>query len=248
MNAAALRTGSMAADTWLSGVTGLACYAADASGTDVSAAHLAALAGGRSAFFLAKVPVGDLAQLERFAAAGFRIVDTNVTLECPASQYAGAREPANVHPATPADREGVLDIAATAFHWSRFHRDPRLPRALADKVKRAWAEDCLIGKRGEEVLVLAEEGLPAGFLAVLKAGSAAVIDLVAVHPQRQGRRLGEALTQAFAARWAKRAERLRVGTQLANTAALRLYERLGFRVAEAKYVLHAHVRDGAVIT
>jgi dTDP-4-amino-4,6-dideoxy-D-galactose acyltransferase len=68
-----------------------------------------------------------------------------------------------------------------------------------------------------------------------------------VHPQRQGRGLGETLTQAFAARWASRAERLRVGTQLANTAALRLYERLGFRVAEASYVLHAHVRDGALM-
>ena len=247
MSAGVPRTGVMAADQWLSSVTGLACYSAGASGAEIGAGQLVALAGGRNAFFAAKVPVDDVVELERFLAAGFRIVDTNVTLECASAQYAGARESADVRPAAVSDREPVLEIAASAFRWSRFHRDPRFSRALADHVKRAWAENCLDGRRGDEVLVVLHNGAPAGFLAALKTGSVAVVDLVAVHPQRQGGGLGEALTQAFAARWASRAERLRVGTQLANTAALRLYQRLGFRVAEAKHVLHAHVRDGALV-
>ncbi|MEA3192947.1 MAG: hypothetical protein QOD26_1280 [Betaproteobacteria bacterium] len=228
----------MTADGWLTSVTGIACYSA---GAEIDAAQLAAK---RDGFFFTKVPVSEVTRLERFVAAGFRIVDTHVVLECAA---ASRREPKDVRKAIAADREPVLAIAERAFVWSRFHRDPRFPRELADRVKRAWAENCLAGKRGEEVLVVVENGMPAGFLAVLKAGNAAVIDLVAVHPERQGRKLGETLTQAFAARWAQRAEKLRVGTQLANTAAMRLYERMGFRVAEAKYVLHAHVRDGAVM-
>jgi dTDP-4-amino-4,6-dideoxy-D-galactose acyltransferase len=227
----------MTADPWLSGVTGLACYSA---GAPVDAAQLAAK---RNAFVFAKVPVSEVGQLERFVATGFRLVDTHVVLECTGARHA---EQKDVRTATVADHETVLAIAERAFGWSRFHRDPRFPRELADRVKRAWAENCLTGKRGEEVLVVVDQGRPAGFLAVVKAGDAAVIDLVAVHPERRGRRLGETLTQAFAARWAKRAERLRVGTQIANTAAMRLYERMGFRVAEAKYVLHAHVRDGVV--
>ena len=229
----------MTADDWLSGVTGLACYAADAN---ISAAQLAA--GPRDAFYFAKVPVSEVAQLERFVAAGFRLVDTHVVLECTGACYA---EPKAVRTAVASDREPVLAIAETAFQWSRFHRDPRFPKPLANRVKRAWAENCLAGRRGEEVLVIAEDDAPAGFLAVLKAGNAAVIDLIAVRPQSQGRRLGETLSHAFVARWTKRAECLRVGTQLANTAAMRLYERLGFRVAEAKYVLHAHRRDGMVL-
>lgn len=228
----------MKADDWLSDVTGMACYAVDA---EVGAAQLAAK---RNGFFFAKVPVSDVARLERFVGAGFRVVDTHVVLECAPTRSAEAKD---VRTAVASDLEPVLAIAGSAFRWSRFHRDPRFPRALADRVKRAWAENCLAGTRGEEVLVVTENGAPAGFLAVLKAGDAAVIDLVAVHPERQGRRLGETLTQAFAARWAGRAARLRVGTQLANTAAMRLYERLGFRVVEAKYVLHAHVRDGALV-
>jgi len=228
----------MTADGWLSSVTGIACYSAGAA---VDAAQLVAK---RDGFFFTKVPVSEVAQLERFVAAGFRIVDTHVVLECTGAQH---REPQAVRTAIASDHAPVLAIAERAFIWSRFHRDPRFPRELANRVKRAWAENCLAGKRGEEVLVVTEDGAAAGFLAVLKAGNAAVIDLVAVHPERQGRKLGETLTHAFAARWAKRAERLRVGTQLANTAAMRLYERMGFRVAEAKYVLHAHVRNGAVL-
>jgi ribosomal protein S18 acetylase RimI-like enzyme len=228
----------MTVDQWLSGVTGIACYSADA---EIDAAQLAAKGDG---FFFTKVPVSEVTRLERFVAAGFRLVDTHVVLEC---AVASQREPKDVRKAIASDREPVLAIAERAFVWSRFHRDPRFPRELANRVKRVWAENCLAGKRGEEVLVAVENGAPAGFLAVVKAGNAAVIDLVAVHPERQGRRLGEALTQAFAARWAGRAELLRVGTQLANTAAMRLYERMGFRVAEAKYVLHAHVRNGTVL-
>jgi hypothetical protein len=37
---------------------------------------------------------------------------------------------------------------------------------------------------------------------------------------------------------------MRVGTQIANIPSLRLYERLGFTMAESAYVLHAH-RGGA---
>ena len=228
----------MTADHWLSGVTGLACYSVEA------ASDAAELAAKRDGFFFAKVPVDELDRLERFIQAGFRIVDTQVVLERAA---ASEREPGNVRTAMAADREPVLAIAERAFIWSRFHRDPRFSRALADRVKRAWAENCLDRKRGDEVLVAVENGAPAGFLAVLKAGNAAVIDLVAVHPEHQRRRLGEALTRAFAARWAGKVERLRVGTQLANIAAMRLYERLGFRMAGANYVLHAHVRAGAVL-
>ena len=108
--------------------------------------------------------------------------------------------------------------------------------------------DCLGGLRGDEVIVAVDEGLAAGFLAAKKdvesARTLATIDLVGVAPSHQRRGIGEALVLAFMAAWRGRSQALRVGTQAANTASIRLYERCGFRFSSATYVLHAHVRRG----
>jgi ribosomal protein S18 acetylase RimI-like enzyme len=80
----------------------------------------------------------------------------------------------------------------------------------------------------------------AGFLAVALSGEAAVIDLVGVAPHMQSRGLGSALVQAFVSRWRSKAQVLRVGTQIANVASLRLYQRCGFWLEDARYVLHCH--------
>ena len=88
-------------------------------------------------------------------------------------------------------------------------------------------------------------GAIAGFLAVIESRvgtrSIAVIDLVGVSPEHQGRRVGTALVRRFIEEWRGRAAELRVGTQAANVQSLRFYERNGFRVVQSDYVLHAHI-------
>ena len=203
-------------------------------------------ASSGDAFFFAKVPVADISAVSRLAAAGFGVVDTQLGFEH-AVQVPG---PAGIEvgPAAPAERGDVLDIAGSCFRYSRFHQDPRIGREAADRVKRAWAQNCLDGRRGEEVLVARLAGRPAGFLAVLLAQAegktAAVIDLVGVGVPDQGRGVGAALVTAFVSRWRPRADFLRVGTQAANATSVRLYERCGFRFRSAAYVLHAHFRHG----
>jgi ribosomal protein S18 acetylase RimI-like enzyme len=146
--------------------------------------------------------------------------------------------------AEPADRDAVLDIAGSCFRFSRFHQDPRIGVQAAHAVKRAWAANCLDGKRGEEMLVALDQGRPAGFLAVLLAQDAAIIDLIGVATQSQRRGIGAALVDAFIGRWRTRVPRLRVGTQEANEPSVRLYEGRGFRLAGKTRVLHAHLREG----
>ena len=202
-------------------------------------------AASGDAFFFAKLPGTDAAAAAALEAAGFRQVDTQVTLERGAEPAATAPR-VKVRPAEPRDRDAVLDIAGTSFRFSRFHQDPRIGLTAAHAVKRAWAANCLDGRRGEEVLVALDQDRPAGFLAVLLAQGAAIIDLIAVAAQNQRRGIGGALVDAFIGRWRNRATRLRVGTQQANTASLRLYEGRGFRAAGTTRVLHAHWRAGRV--
>ena len=78
------------------------------------------------------------------------------------------------------------------------------------------------------------------------AGNDAIIDLVGVDADHQGQGAGRALSRMFIDQWRGRADRLRVGTQISNIPAMRLYESIGFRATETAYVLHAHVKNGAL--
>jgi ribosomal protein S18 acetylase RimI-like enzyme len=217
------------ADRWLAGVLGAPVHVVEPGGEPPQGPGLA----------YAKVPAADTAEVDRLAALGFRVVDVNVTLE--RRGPAERAQPASVVVAAERHAAALLDVAERSFRLSRFHLDPRIPGELADRVKREWVRSYLEGRRGLELLAALDgRGEAVGFLAVLEAGGARVIDLVAVAPEARGRGHGDALVAAFVARHAPAAERLLVGTQAANAPSIRLYEKHGFRFREAKLVMHRH--------
>lgn len=220
-------------DDWLSDVLGLEAYSA----TPAAARHAAD--GSARAFYTCRVATDDVESLGGLAEVGYRVVEVNVTLE---RSGGDGLHGDSVAPATRDQHEELLHIAETCFRYSRFHLDPLIPRALADRVKRAWVLSYVEGRRGIELLAATVEGHAAGFLAVLEAADGArVIDLVGVASEAQGRGVGEALVGEFARRHGDGGRTLRVGTQIVNIPSLRLYEKLGFRVVSSTYVLHRHV-------
>jgi dTDP-4-amino-4,6-dideoxy-D-galactose acyltransferase len=233
----------MRADDWLSQALGMPAFALGlpVPAAPALAADFARLPG--DAFCFAKVPAEDRAALAALQTAGFRLIETQVTFER-AADPAPAAPSVEVRGAELADRDAVLEIAGSCFRFSRFHQDPRIGVPTAHALKRAWMANCLDGKRGEEVLVALDQGRPVGFLAVLLAKDAAVIDLIGVATQSQRSGIGASLVNAFSARWGARVPRLRVGTQAVNAASISLYERCGFRPVARTSVLHAHYRGG----
>jgi ribosomal protein S18 acetylase RimI-like enzyme len=212
-------------DDWLSGVLGFDAW------TD------AAPADSMRALVTRRVPAEDVDALRAAEELGFAVVDVNVTLERSGSDGIGAGD-GEVAPATDEQAAALLDVAGSCFRYSRFHLDPLIPQEAADRVKREWVRSYVEGRRGIELLVAGTDG----FLAVLEADDGArVIDLVGVAPAAQGRGVGESLVAAFAHRHGDGGRTLRVGTQIANVPSLRLYEKVGFRIVSAAYVLHRHV-------
>ncbi len=243
-------------DEWLSGVLDVPSWKVGGIGTGMLAADLQAQmldhGGERAAFFSTKIPTREVAAVTNAVRAGFRVVDVNVTVD-----WAGEREVvatdhasgATVDTAGAEDAAAIEDIAARCFRYTRFHLDPEIGLDRANEIKRQWARNACRG-RASTVYVSRQNRNVTGFLAVLEARSGthtdAIIDLVGVDAKSQGQGAGRALSAMFVDQWRGRADRLRVGTQVSNVPAMRLYESMGFRVAETAYVLHAHVRNGAV--
>jgi ribosomal protein S18 acetylase RimI-like enzyme len=234
-------------DAWLSGIFGHAVYrvepkAAAGEITDSLRQHLA----GRSdrAMYYAKVDTRDVRTAQALAAAGMSVVDVNVTLGAAPHTAVPDAPGVRVDDCSAADAPAVLDIAGSAFRYSRFHLDPDVPTELAHRIKREWIANYVSKARGEALLVAHLAGRPAGFLAVIGGmqGERRVrtIDLVAVDERAQRRGVGRALVAAFVRRFSPCADLLQVGTQVANAPSLALYQRLGFTVMHSTYVLHLH--------
>ena len=237
-------------DPWLSETTGVACY--KVAGAGDAPAIAATLEGRGDGFFFTRIPVTAIALVKEYTDGGFSLVDTNVTLEATGAQLVqcGGLD-VEVRRAIPADYAALQAIAASAFAYSRFHLDPLFPDGLANRIKREWIRSYCQATRGDALLAALVEGRVCGFLAALKTEvggkSAAVIDLVAVDETVRGRGLARALVGQFQEQYRSQAEVLRVGTQMANTGSLGLYQACGFTIVDAAYVLHAHRRNGVFL-
>ncbi|MHC4416731.1 MAG: GNAT family N-acetyltransferase [Planctomycetota bacterium] len=243
-----LSQAGLVSDTWLSAQLGRAVHRLEIEGLATLGAQeaFAALAGpiealAAPAMVYAKVPpraVGLGHALER---AGFRLVDTNVTLE--RGRLAPARRGRDlaIRPARPEDERPVVSLARRSFRSSRFHLDPAIGDEIANEIKAQWVGNYFRGKRGNALVVAEVEKEIAGFLLALEApDGAVVVDLVATDEEHRGRGIAGDMTRLAQEQFLD-ASRLRVGTQIANGPALRAYERLGFAVAGAAYVFHLHL-------
>jgi len=239
-DAPAVTAPRLARDAWLSNQLGKSAFhltgalANAGSWIDEVREQLAA----PSLFADVKIAVDDICGAARASELGFALVDTNLrfsaarsTISVPAMPMVGFAK------ADMADAIGA--IAEHAFVFDRFHRDPRT-LAYAGTIKREWAKNFFAGHRGDWMIVASRAGEPIGFLQLLRSPSdELVIDLIAVETASTGKGIAQAMI-GFAARNCDVAGPIVVGTQVANTRSIRLYEHLGFRLQSAQYVFHHH--------
>lgn len=230
-------------DRWLQTFIGRPAFRVTGT-ADASEACMAKLRelARRPAFSYARTPTDDPRALDVFQAAGFRVVDTTITLETVGLPAATADS--TVRLARPEDAPGVEAVAREGFAYSRFHLDPHIEKRVADEIKAQWAGNYFKGARGDHMVVAEVEGRIAGFLQLLAGGDGVLtIDLVAVSSAHRRRGLAAAMIR-YAAHACAGTQRLRVGTQAANVGSLRLYQSLGFAISATAYVVHCHGSAG----
>jgi ribosomal protein S18 acetylase RimI-like enzyme len=185
-----------------------------------------------------KVAVDDLDGSARATKLGFVLTDTNLRFVAQRSSIPAADAPA-VGFASPEMADVIAAIAEQAFVHDRFHRDPKT-HASAGALKREWARNFFRGARGDWMVAACRDGVPIGFLQLLRsANDDLIIDLIAVEPSSAGQGVASAMI-GFAAKHCRVTGAVVVGTQVANTRSIRLYERLGFQLQSAQYVFHHH--------
>lgn len=234
-------------DSWLSDVLGRDVFRVGA--TSDAAASVREHMRGRTGFYFGKIDATSIGVLKDLLGVGFFVADVNVAFgAAPRDLDPGPISPSISTGLLPDGKtEEVLRIAYESFRYSRFHLDPLFSVENANHVKREWVRSYAEGKRGDRLFVATIDTELVGFLAALRSpGDAptATIDLIGVSRRFQRRGVGRALIAHFARHYHEAAE-LQVGTQIANTPSVRLYESIGLRLKTSQYVIHMHVRDGA---
>lgn len=231
---------SIREDSWLSERFGHPVFSV--AGFNGLAEHAASQ---ERATYQARVDAGNVAAVAALETAGMRVVNVTSTLTADPRE-ALSDETTTVREAEPQRDQELLDIAERSFRYTRFHLDPDVPKAVADRIKRDWVWSYLNGLRGDELLVAVRDDRPVGFLCALpredRGRRVRVIDLIGVAPEAQGTGAGRALVAAFHRRAEGRCDAVEVGTQAANIPAQAFYERLGYVATRSAYDLHMHVR------
>lgn len=232
-------------DSWLSGQTDQPVFKIEA-GIDDSPDSMQELVDQHPQMFCySKVSTEDTILVETLTKSGFYVVDVNLLFSyTPSDSVEVPENSCKIRLCTKEDQDDVLSVAESSFRYSRFHLDSHFTKTVADKIKREWIQNYILGKRGEALWVVEFERNVAGFLAVITSQwnnqDCAIIDLIGVRQSAQGKGVGTSLVQFFQQEYGKQYPTLLVGTQAANIPSVRLYEKLGFHLCDSKYVLHYH--------
>jgi nucleoside-diphosphate-sugar epimerase/ribosomal protein S18 acetylase RimI-like enzyme len=190
-------------------------------------------------FMTAKVPVEETAAAEFLGEHGFHLIDTNLRFEKRAETPSAIAGDCQLRFAEPTDRDAVVDLARRSFVFTRFHQDRLIPRSVAEEIKAQWADNYFSGQRGDRLVVAElDRKIVAFALLLVPPGAPVTIDLIAVEEADRRRGIAAEIIAFIESEFAPAT--IAVGTQVANLPSVRLYEKLGFRLAGAQYVFHFH--------
>ena len=194
----------------------------------------------------------DFTLMQCLEGKGFYLVDTLVTyIFIPRRQELGhGKYLFKTRVYRPEDHDAVLHVASEAYKGfiGRYHADPHLPLESCDRLYQMWARQLLDGGIAERIIVAERKGKGVGFL-----GYRIMRDILeSTGVKCVGGGLGGCLPEGFGAYTAILEEAMREGmhrydmqdfeTQLNNVNIVRIYQKLNFEYARAKYTLHTWLK------
>ena len=125
---------------------------------------------------------------------------------------------------------------------SRYYKDESLDRSKVMKLYQTWSSNSIIGGYADEVIVLYEDKVIAGYVTLKIRNKGAYIDLIGIDSSFQGKGLGSVLINAcknYCVR--NRIRQLFVITEQENIRAVRFYERNEFFFDDLQLIYHKHI-------
>ena len=190
-----------------------------------------------------RLPLKDIRSVHAAEGGGARLMDILLTMRHETLNELGFGRDRTIDTATTDDLPHLQSIAAKVFSIDQFHANEFLDYERSSRLYSEWVSNSMTGSKGT-ILVVRDKERPIGFIlcrlhTIVPGHVVGVIDLVGSHPESMGQGVGSALVSGALEWFSSRVKSVYVGTQAANSPAIRLYERFAFRniFAEATYHL-----------
>lgn len=197
-------------------------------------------------FVYAKIPAAKTQEIARLEQNGFSRVEISVLYEKKISNNVANTVAATSFQfrfAVPMDEEETAALSARSMEYSRFHRDPKIGKKIADRLKGEWARNYFKGTRGNQMVVATNTSNEIiGFLQLVKKSKTLIIDLVGVDERVRGKGVARGMVQ-YAIAENPGFENIQAGTQSNNPASTQFYQKMGFVPVASTAILHAHFGD-----
>ena len=192
----------------------------------------------------ARVNLADLRTIQALESEGARLTDVLLSFRFYTASWDSTPTLARVEvgPVSKGEAKKLIGLGRKAFTIDRFHGDQNIPSAASDALYSEWVANSMKGL-ADMVFVARVNEEVAGFITCkldqlnedCKYG---VIDLIAVDASYEGKGIGHNLVRSALGWFAPRVRSVYVGTQAANSGAIRLYEKSGFSHVCSEATLH----------
>ncbi|WP_456270681.1 N-acetyltransferase family protein [Bacillus sp. JZ39] len=190
-------------------------------------------------FIFARVPAEDIGAahvIQQQPSSYF--VGSLLKLAMPPSFYDKTPPFFELGPPEPGDTEAICELARDSFTKSRYFQDPHLSRDAANEIFQEWTRNNLNGRAAVNI-VAKYNGEVIGYLQGLSRDDECILDLMAVKPGFEGKRIAfHLLANLIEQPETQKHRTVTAGTQLHNVRAIRLYERMGFTAEQSYYYYH----------
>lgn len=177
-----------------------------------------------------------------FQKAGFYVVDCLVTYEFDSKtttlkDYIVSNKMKDI--VSKDDVETLSKIASEVFIKDRFHSDPNINKKLADKYYSTWVKNSFNDSKIEHI-VAETNGKPIGFIVykIDDINDTATIILNAVDKNFFRKGVYSDMLYIVTTKLIKKVNKIFIGTQFDNIAAIRTWQKMGYKIIDTKYVLH----------
>jgi GNAT superfamily N-acetyltransferase len=187
---------------------------------------------------IARTPVDDVGRIKILEDCGFRLKDIRVHLDLELANFHPARLSSGVEiqKYRRQDLEKLRQISGESFWSTHFHLDKKFIQEKVNKMYELWIDKAV--KEKYSIFVARKEGVPVGFLASNVELGDYYIELVAVAKKFRGKGIGKDLLN-YSLRKAKLGfKKASIAVQLGNITAIRLYEKLGFKINSSEATFH----------
>lgn len=182
---------------------------------------------------LAKVGVDKTEEIKKLQNNGFILKDTLIRFYIENIQSDKFNKNSLVKLAKENNLEEIKKIARDSFKKSHFYKNENLQEEKIDELYEKW----VINKfKKNNIYIYEEENIVKGFLLGIENSEEAIIDLIAVDSRFKGNGIGkELILKFFQLNILKKSY---VGTQITNISAIKLYEKLGYKIFDFTYIFH----------